>query len=488
MGNECICKKENLEFEILNESPIRKKFLEFDEFIKNIKELRVFERAIIAENKYNDYIKYHIEKENLNDEEIKKEYIQIMELLLYNDTNKKIVILYLNFIKKNHKFVSTYKLNSYSKELFKYQRLFTVEEMKNIQPGYKEISEKEKFINYLKNLSKSNNIKEISQKAENESKTFRHFNLPIEFSNQELFYYKLYILLIFDIYNNFKENPSFFEKYINHRISIAKLVVNSNILNNQKIINNEDKMNILITLIIFDTLDENKESVNFNRLLQIDKITYNELDKYVKYNSLGDLIQDKNELQLERNKGDIRQNIKIELDSVCLKNLKNEELSIFSSKYIYNTLDSLLNKNDLTDYIESIKLFLLKIIYSNVYTEAIKILFPDDYNYLLGNNIKDMEIIIKNRFKFYPYQDLNNSGLTDKLSCYSYIPIISSSVILPYIFYPLKISATIENSIHEINHINQDLLYFKGNNTKLFNTPKRNNQKLFILLMKKIMI
>ena len=102
---------------------------------------------------------------------------------------------------------------------------------------------------------------------------------------------------------------------------------------------------------------------------------------------------------------------------------------------------------------------------SNVYKEAIQKLFPKHNKYLLGTHLEDIKKCINDRFKFYPYQDLGDSGITDKFSCYTYIPILTFDLALknPLFRLTLIISAVIEDSIHEINHLNQDIIYFKGN-------------------------
>ena len=81
------------------------------------------------------------------------------------------------------------------------------------------------------------------------------------------------------------------------------------------------------------------------------------------------------------------------------------------------------------------------------------------------------------------------SGITDKLSCYSFIPTIN------FKNYNqaenedcYKVGLTIINSYHEINHTNQSLIFFKGNDKNLFNTPEREGGENFeCLLFGKIM-
>ena len=284
------------------------------------------------------------------------------------------------------------------------------------------------------------------------------------------------MLLILEIALTYEKNTvKECEVYVQNRIKIAKMILKNDILNNKRITENEDKINILIILILFDNLDDNDESINFNRLLQDKEITLSNLKLYVKNNKIGELnhIKKKGKIYLDNILGREGQIVSLNLKTLCLKNLKNKALSIKSSPYIYNTLDSLLIKNDLCKYIEDIRDFLNKIMHSNVYNEAIKELFKDNWKYLIEKNINDMDYFIKKRIKFYPIQISNISGLTDKLSCYSFIPSISSSITEQEIIIPSKISVAIENLLHEINHVNQDLLYFKGNNISLLYSPKR---------------
>ena len=141
--------------------------------------------------------------------------------------------------------------------------------------------------------------------------------------------------------------------------------------------------------------------------------------------------------------------------------------------YQLKTLEKLLIENSMTPYIEKIKEFLLKIIDSNVYKEAIEELFPEHFKNLFGSNLEDIKECIKSRIKYYPYQLLGNSGLTDKLSCYSFLPVFLSSS-APLTYRPiLKCGAIIDNSMHELNHLIQNIIYFRGSDRSLFNTPKR---------------
>ena len=136
MGN--ICKYSNIEESELDLELVsdysKKEFQEIKEFRKEILIMNIFERKKIAIKEYENFIKNkNCEDKNeiiLREERTKKEYIKIKCLVLIDNTNKDIIKLYLNFIKKNDIFIKENKLDTYEKEINKYKVIFTIEEMK----------------------------------------------------------------------------------------------------------------------------------------------------------------------------------------------------------------------------------------------------------------------------------------------------------------------------------------------------------------------
>ena len=108
----------------------KNEFQEIINYRKEISKMNIFKRKKIAIDKYNSFIKNENINKKEDDENIKDKYIKIMCLLLIDNTNKDIVKLYLNFIKKN-------KLLSYEKEINNYKIIFTVNEMKQIEKDIK---------------------------------------------------------------------------------------------------------------------------------------------------------------------------------------------------------------------------------------------------------------------------------------------------------------------------------------------------------------
>lgn len=266
-----------------------------------------------------------------------------------------------------------------NKKKKKYKILFEVKERKD-----KHKSEKDNFINYLISLSKAVDYKKIFNAAKEEYKNIYHFNYPIEFSNSELFYYKLYIILISEIAMKSDIN---WKDYIIQKKQIAKMILEKKIFNEKNIINYEDKMNILIILIVFDALDDNEESINFNRLLYSDNVTYNQLKSILNEDSIVIVGYAGKKLIIN----DINKNAigKIDINHpICLKNIKNNVLNDYN---FFKPIDELLIENDISLYIKDIKLLLIKFIKSKVYRKAIEQLFSSNSKSLLSENaLKDL--------------------------------------------------------------------------------------------------
>ena len=98
------------------------------------------------------------------------------------------------------------------------------------------------------------------------------------------------------------------------------------------------------------------------------------------------------------------------------------------------------------------------------------------------NKGKEIKKFIKKRIKFYPFQNLFLSGFTDYLSFNSYIPSINFQRIgnlhgkINHNIY--KIGLTIVNSLKEIYHVNQYILYFKGiNKSSIYTEGKKEGGK-----------
>ena len=488
MGNMCkVINVEDREIDLQSETDYSKnEFQEIKEFRKEILNMNVFERKNIAIKEYQNFIKsknYNDNNENISNEKILKyNYIKIKCLVLIDNTNKDIIKLYLDFIKQYSKFIEKNELTPYEKEINKYKILFTVDEMKLIEPNIKTISQKSSFLDYLENIcqiNSKNDFNEIKsiENAKKELKKLFLFNTPIEFDNKELYFYKCLYNFIFEI--SIQMEDEIIDFYEAKKIFIEFLKKN-NTYNNSLIISNEDKMNLLLLYLLHEEEDDERKLINVNRLIQKIPITKEDFYKFNKENKDNNLVLYNDKLYIAH-KYDISIDdpVLIPLENACLKNLNNPNIMHESSDKYYFNLDTLLVRNKITPYINDIKKFLIRIIDTNVFQQALQEIFPDYYKILVYNNNKDLKQYINERIKFYPFQNLKISGITDKLSCYSYIPSINFQVSQKDIKIQkinedtYKVGLTIVNSLHEEYHAIRVIIFFKGNNKNILFSPKR---------------
>ena len=465
-------------------------FQEIKEYRKIISQMNLFKRKEIAKKEYELFLKNDKYINEDNNEKIKTKYIKIMCLLLIDNTNKDIVRLYLNFIKVNSLFIKENKLLTYDMELEKYKIIFTIEEMEKIQKNKKKKSQKKIFFDYINYLySKISGrfdievAKSIKDFAIKKLQKLFLFNTPIEFDNEELIYYKCYYNIIYDIA---KYNGINIKKYFINKKNVIEFILKKDLYNNENITTNEDKMNFLSLLLMKEKFKERSDkeegTLNLIRLMQKVPVTveefqeYNEKDK----NKKNSLVKEGGDYYIQHFYKQIKDKVffLIPLDNSCIHSLFNPRLKFKGDTKLFYNLDALMDNNELSPYISKIKQFLKKIVDKNVYKQAIKQLFPEYYRSLTSNNNEEIKEYIDKRIKFYPFQKLDLSGITDKLSCYSFIPSINFlfeeySNISDQNKETCKIGLTIVNSLHEINHANQVIIFFKGNNKDLINSPER---------------
>ena len=523
---------------------LKNEFQKIKKFRNVVSKMNIFKRKIKAKNRYKKFLennKDKILKIKDEKEDIKEQYIKIVRLLLIDNTNKDIVKLYLDFIKKNEIFIKENDLLPFEEEVKKYSIIFTVDEMNKIEKNIKIKSQKNIFLDFLDYIQKidSDNESKVNEFYDYAEETFKSlfiFNTPIEFENKELYYYKCYYNLLKEItyYLKITEDK---KKYIKNKQNVITYILNNNLYNNKQIISNEDKMNLLFLYLLKEEFPEYKDGsklVNFNRLTQPMPVTINDFINLKNKNKNDELFKKENgkyyishklkdywiveeeeeeededeedkmdneekeeeeeeeddDEEEEENKNNEKINVKekeeeneeaeiiIPLTKICLNNLNNSYLNASNcTKYSYYNLDTLLVENEISPFIATIKKFLKEIINSKVYKQAIKELFPNSYKCLLYNENRDIKQFIKKRIKFYPFQDLFISGITDKLSCYSYIPTINFEIVEnlrePKNKGIYKIGLTIINLLHEINHANQCIIYFKTGNKNLLYTTER---------------
>ena len=88
-----------------------------------------------------------------------------------------------------------------------------------------------------------------------QKKEFKYFNQPIDFQNQELFYYKNRINLYYDFYSNDYLQDNMLINIQNKKNVIEK-IISGKYFENEIIKNDETRINLLIYLIIYPSQSE----------------------------------------------------------------------------------------------------------------------------------------------------------------------------------------------------------------------------------------
>ena len=208
--------------------------------------------------------------------DIKEKYISLLKLLINDNTNKNLLIKYLKFLEKNENYLRIlYKNNfeEYKNERDYYSKVFTAEEYKKHFNSTK-VSQKNELITLLERIlgyngDKQDDLKKFENFLKECEKYFEniiYFNMPIDFSNQELMYYKN-INLLKDYFKNKYEKTR--ENYYNNDNDnkLIKENINpilSNFQNKLKLCINDlrtltdlHKINILINLLT--SIEDDKE-------------------------------------------------------------------------------------------------------------------------------------------------------------------------------------------------------------------------------------
>ena len=179
---------------ILPENPNNKNYLKIECINK---ELNIVKKRSFLERKnkvINDFKQYDEKKD------IKQQYIFLLELLINDNTNKDLLKPYLNLIKdKGEELQSIFGDNfvEFKDEFNLFSKVFTRE--KNLLYFKSNVkSQKDEFNMFLKTISdleinKNDDIKMFENYLKGYDKYFEnvcYFNMPIDISNEELFYYR----------------------------------------------------------------------------------------------------------------------------------------------------------------------------------------------------------------------------------------------------------------------------------------------------------
>ena len=438
---------------------IYKDILKQNDFIEIIELSQLFQNENSEQRKKNMIQK--IKKiVNNNNEKINSLYIKIIKLLILDNSNKKLVEVYLIFLYLYEKILvksfSKQKIEKYKNEAKYYYPCFSKLDYKNLF-NLKKNSEEDIVLEFLENAAniknyhhQDHNFKNLVKIAKKLLKKVPDFNQPIELDNPntELKWHKIKIMIAV-AFNSFQLIPDDQPKMGKLKNGVRALT-NKNLLKDKDIINNKDKLDCALILIT-NPCKSSKDSEFCANLLLSKKLSKDDISK----------INNQNK--------DIKSP-----ENICLENMSE------SFKYVQYELEERYNFNYLVEnYVSNqneIKEFLKIILVKNVFKEAYKILFGDD-DYKLSNN-RYLEELIDKRLKFVPIRPLDSAALSDKMSLNTYIVAKKREIInedSENIKLILNTGCYVLIEEHEIFHLLDCLPHYENNCSFSIKTPRKKN-------------
>ena len=427
--------------------------------------------------------------DNFNEEEnINKVYINYIKYLIKDNTNKVLLKKYLKFLKEKELQLRLIygedNFESYNSEINQYQACFDQSELKNELKYEKPKSEREKLLDFLKDLSQKkseNEIESFINTSKDELNNFR-FNQPISFEeNEELYYCRCRMILLFNIQKILMKKPTQKLNYLNYMNYCINEVLKRNLLNNDEIIKNKTYITHIIILI---AIPQRKIITDYN---------LNLIDNQ-------DIIVTGVELKIlgfqhdDINKTYVKDDINIKDEEISLYNLKNLKLYINSNpsqKKVFKIYE-LYKYDKLLEYYSNkfdekkIRIFIKKILISNVIKEAFSFFYGKNIKYPFTSELKAEDYLNK-YLKFIPLKSEKTSGVTEKFSMETYIFLNKGLIIENYINEDEK-TASIDEKLtnkaltngaivgihhHELNHNFHNYYYCLQNGYESLKTPRK---------------
>ncbi len=478
MGNYSNKKEEYIEE--YSKSPRKSYFTlnEIKQYEEEIKDMTYLDKKELFKKKINS-LEFSIDKY--------KDYIEILKLLILDNTNKEILEKYIIFLKENNELFKKDNLKdmpNYENEIECYKICFSVEECeKYFGKGIKNKSEKENLKNFLKFII-SKKDDELYDELNKMKLKISKFNQPINFENKELFYYKNYVLILY-LFSPIEKNKKY-NVLVKTRKEIIKYILDNNLLDNEDINKDEESFNYFIISLInsydCDTFTKNILKLKMYSTKEYEEIIYKNKNIFLEYD------KEKKEVSISssyltfsdnKNLKSIINTEQITYDIILSHNFIDLE-DVYNFNYAKNNNFFFKNKEILNN-------FLLKVFNSKVFEDIHNELYNNEYYKSKKNifkNKKVIEDVLNKHIFFYPF-DIEDSGCTDKLSLNIFFPIykyqntnVKSAQIkqnFKYYFEVLKLGRCIDILYHEINHCIQIIYHFNNNGFSSIYTPIRKN-------------
>ena len=426
----------------------------FDEIKKYSK---LFETQDSKQRK-NNMIKIMLTNVGHDNTKINSLYLQIIKLLILDNSNVKLIEIYLIFLSlyKNDLEINFQgKIESYIDEAKYYYPCFSKKDYKNLFDLQKD-SEKKIVFNFLKKACEikkyvynDSDLKKLVKRAKKILKKLPDFNQPIELDNQnkELKWFKIKVNIA-ETFGSLKLNIDEQEK-LGRLKNGVRTIIGKKLLKKVKIINDKDKLDCALILVINPCKSLRDSEFVSNSLLS-KTLNKEDLSKY------------QNDFKSPKN--------------LCVKNLdKRYEDYNLEEKYNFKYLIDNYVSNQ-----KEIRKFLKNILVKKVFIEAYKILFGNDDEYKLLNK-RYLNELIDNRLKFAPIRPYGAAALSDKMSLNTFIVAINRTIIGNEISKKMKLiletGCYVSIEEHEIFHLLGSLPHYENNCSLSIKTPRKKNYK-----------
>ena len=426
-------KKKVIDFKELNLNLIENKFI--NNYKKNYFNLKIIQDELIKIKKDNllersDYVKNNIEKikkiEVKHNSDIKNKYIEILKLLIRDNTIKGLIEIYLSFIKENEKYLRTEFKNNFEdfkEEKEAYSPFFDEEEF------FKKFNEKkttqksmildilDKIVS-LKEIKEENLINVFINEADHLINKYSKnlcFNHPInDEESQELMYLNNKLIILYDFKNQIS-------KYNDSKIEKKK---------------REKDLKNTIKIYIYE-FAKIKESINNNASIN-----------YINH---------------------------LFICAACSDTIKNFDynLSNINNNNYNDMIKNPPNKLDLN----KIKNFLIRILNSKCLETAFKAIYGENEDYMFNNNDYN-KYYVENYINFLPIKG-SLYAVTDKFTLKCYLISLSPDIIGGHFLDDLillEYAGIIFTTLHELGHIVVNHLYYMSNCSRSIETPR--NEKI----------
>ena len=440
---------------------------------------------IAIENQQKEIISKMNELYKSNKDFIKEMYFQLIKLLTMDNTNDKLLEIYLFFLNKYETILIKDEslgkyIEKYESEVNYYYPCFSKERYK-ILFNIKKEGEKEIVLDFLQKAY----VQVLVDEAQKILLNLPDFNQPIEYDckNIELRWHKIKTHLV-ETFKEFKfkendikmeENKNFekekdkIQKALGRLKNGINIVMKKGLLKNDSILNNKYKLDCAISLIINPCTTFYKEADFYSNLLICEPLDENKLYELEKKDSLLKIDKDNNTLKISYNNYIFK-----DPEYLCVDNLLNKNF-LNDKKYNFDYLVKNCVRNQ-----DKIKSFLKNILAKKVFLDINEILFGNkEYKYLNKNYIDEL---IDNRIKFVPIGPYDSLALSDKISISTMISIkdklIKDSNLYDAIEYKIKseilnTASYISIELNEIFHLFNCIPYYENNCSLSIKTPRK---------------